>query len=231
MKRFLASLFAVAILLSACMSVGCARSASTPAEAAETAAAQTEADAQEAQPDYDNMSMDELYALAKQETGKITIYATTATAQVAVKKFVKSFPEFDGRIEYIESDTDTVADRIETETDTGNINADILQVKDCSGEIYYELVKYDYLDVFYPASVAEHVDSDLLQYGLPVYVTCCPWFYNTKAYPDGSPLTSWWDIVKGYDTTTCSYVDANEIYPKNRTQENMAIQNRTVKSI
>ena len=63
MKRFLASLFAVAMLLSACMSAGCAKSDSAPAAAAETAEAQNEAAAQEVQPDYDNMSMDELYEL------------------------------------------------------------------------------------------------------------------------------------------------------------------------
>ncbi len=161
------------------------------------------------QPDYNNMSMEELYELAKLETGVITVYSTTATAQIAVKKFVKAFPDLANRIEYIESDTDTVGDRIETEHDTGNINADVLQVKDDSGEIYYELVQYDYLDVYYPAKVCEHVDEALLKYGMPVYATCNPWYYNTAMYPDGCPLQSWWDIVEGYNTDTKSYTDAS----------------------
>ncbi len=71
--------------------------------------------------------MDELYELAKQETGKITVYSTTASAHTAVKKFVKAFPDLADRVEYIESETDTVADRIETERDSGNINADVLE--------------------------------------------------------------------------------------------------------
>ncbi len=211
--RVLASLIAFMLLFSAFAVAGCAKTATeSDVVAADTNVAENGATASAAnEPDYDNMSMDELYELAKQETGTITIYATTSTAQVAVRKFVKSYPEFDGRIEYIESDTDTVADRIETEADTGNINADILQVKDCSGEIFYELVQYDYLDIYYPASVCSHVDSGLLTYGLPVYVTCCPWFYNTEVYADGCPLTSWWDIVQGYDTATHSYIDANGV--------------------
>jgi len=204
-KRLLAWLLTLALLLSVIAVTGCAKN---DAATEEPAAAGAEAE-ESTGPDYENMSMDELYQLAKQETGTITIYSTTTTAQTAVKKFLKTYPEFEGRIEYIESDTDTVADRIETESDTGNINADVLQVKDNSGEIYYELVQYDYLDVYYPASVCAHVDPELLKYGMPVYATYSPWYYNTKAYPDGCPLKSWWDIVQGYDTTTHSYVDAS----------------------
>ncbi|HOG01176.1 MAG: hypothetical protein BWY35_00188 [Firmicutes bacterium ADurb.Bin248] len=160
-------------------------------------------------PDYNNMTMEELYELAKLEKGKITVYSTTATAHTAVKKFVKAFPDLADKVEYIESETDTVADRIETEHDTGNINADVLQVKDNSGEIYYELVQYDYLDVFYPTAVCEHIDESLLKYGMPVYASYSPWYYNTEAFPDGCPIKSWWDIVQGYNTQTESYVDAS----------------------
>ncbi|HWQ59008.1 MAG TPA: hypothetical protein VN540_08275 [Clostridia bacterium] len=160
-------------------------------------------------PDYNNMTMDELYELAKQENGKITIYSTTATAHTAVKKFVKAFPDLADKIEYIESETDTVADRIETEHDTGNINADVLQVKDNSGEIYYELVQYDYLDVYYPTAVCEHIDESLLKYGMPVYASYSPWYYNTEKFPNGCPIASWWDIVQGYDPATESYTDAS----------------------
>lgn len=157
--------------------------------------------------DYNNMSMDELYELALLETGTITIYSTTTLAHTAVKKFKKSFPELANKIEYIESDTATVADRIETESDTGNINADVLQVKDNSGEVYYELVRYDYLKVYKPAAVCEHIDESLLAYGMPLYATYNPWYYNTLAYPDGCPIDSWWDIVKGYNTQTMDYTD------------------------
>lgn len=172
-------------------------------------AAVVEEPVEEAGPDYDNMTMDELYELALAETGVITVYSTTTTAHTAAKKFAKAFPELADRIEYIESDTATVADRIETENDTGNINADVLQVKDNSGEIYYELVQYDYLDVYKPATVCAHIDEELLQYGMPIYATYSPWYYNTEAFPDGCPIDSWWDIVKGYNTETRSFMDAS----------------------
>lgn len=209
MTRVLSCLLALTLLFSVSSVFGCAKNATDSTATSMDGVASGTSAQDESLPDYNNMSMSELYDLAKQETGKITVYSTTTTAQVAVKKFVKSYPEFENRIEYIESDTNTVADRIETESDTDNINADVLQVKDNSGEIFYELVKYDYLDIYYPASVCAHVDPELLTYGMPVYATYSPWYYNTDTYPDGCPLTSWWDIVQGYDTTTRSFTDAS----------------------
>lgn len=159
--------------------------------------------------DYNSMTMDELHELALKESGVITVYSTTTAAHTAAKKFAKQFPDLADKIEYIESDTATVADRIETESDTGNINADVLQVKDNSGEIYYELVRYDYLDLYMPESVCKHIDPELLKYGMPLYATYSPWYYNTEMFPDGCPIDSWWDIVQGYDTQTGSFIDAS----------------------
>ena len=43
--------------------------------------------------------MDELYELAKEESGTITVYATTTDASTAAKKFAKTYPDL--KIEYI----------------------------------------------------------------------------------------------------------------------------------
>ena len=94
--------------------------------------------------DYDKLSMAELYELAKQESGVIKVYATTTDASSAIRRFKTAFPELKDKIEYISCDNNTVASKIEMECDTGNINADVMQVKDNSGEIYHELVLYDY---------------------------------------------------------------------------------------
>ena len=164
-------------------------------------------EATEAGPDYESMSMDELYELAKKEGGTITVYSTTTSAQTAAKKFQKQFPDL--KVEYIESDTDSVANRVKTESDSGHVAADVLMVKDNSGEVYYELVRENYLDLYYPKAVCEHIDDSLLTYGMPLFATYSTWYYNTKMYPDGCPLTSWWDIVEGYNPETENYTDGN----------------------
>ena len=156
---------------------------------------------------YNNMTMAELYDLAKAEGGTITIYSTTADSQTAVKKFKKAYPDLN--IEYISCDTNTVTDKVIMEHDSGNVYADVMQVKDNSGEIYNELYMYDYLEIFKPAAVCAHIDPELLAYGMPLYATFNPWFYNTAMYPDGVPIQSWWDICEGYNEDTGSYIDAS----------------------
>ncbi len=156
---------------------------------------------------YNSKTMEELYEEAKLEGGTITVYATTTDAQTACKKFKKAYPDLN--IEYISCDTNTVNDKVVMEHDSGNINADVLQVKDNSGEIYNELYLYDYLDIFKPAQICEHIDPELLRFGMPLYASFNPWFYNTRMFPDGVPLTSWWDIVEGYNVDTGTYYDAS----------------------
>ncbi|MBQ2201992.1 MAG: extracellular solute-binding protein, partial [Clostridia bacterium] len=156
--------------------------------------------------DWNHLSTDELYEMAKAEGGTITIYATTADADTARKKIQRVYPDLN--FEYISCDTNTVMKKIEMEAESGNPMADVLMVKDSSGEIYNELVLWDLVKVYYPADVCEHISDDLIAYGLPLYSTFNPWFYNTRMY-DKVPIESWWDIVEGYNVDTQSYKDAS----------------------
>lgn len=228
MKRLLACMLAAAFLLVSVAAMGCKSATTAPADTAGDASAAGEQAGTAEEPvnegpDYENMSMEELYQLALQEKGVIRVYSTTTTASIAVKKFKKAYPDMAEKIEFIEADTKTVADRIETESDTGNINADVLLVKDNSGEIYHELVQYDYLELYKPASVCAHIDPELTKYGMPVFATYSPWYYNTEMYPDGCPIDSWWDIVQGYDTATGKFTDQFwTIYTKDITSASYA---------
>ncbi len=152
------------------------------------------------------MTTDELYEMAKAEGGTITIYSTTSDADTARKKIQRVYPDLN--FEYISCDTNTVMKKIEMEAESGNPMADVLMVKDSSGEIYNELVLWDLVKVYYPADICEHISDDLIAYGLPLYSTFNPWFYNTRMY-DKVPIESWWDIVEGYNVDTQSYKDAS----------------------
>ncbi|MBQ6234869.1 MAG: hypothetical protein IJK54_03055, partial [Clostridia bacterium] len=137
----------------------------------------------------------------------VKIYATTTDANTAKKKIARDYPDVEW--EFVQCDTDEVKGMIERDYDAGKVYADVLLVKDSSGEIYNDLVMYDILKVYYPAAICSHISDDLLQYGLPLYSTFNPWFYNTRDFPDGVPIKSWWDIVQGYNVDTQSYKDAN----------------------
>lgn len=156
--------------------------------------------------DWNHMSMDELYEMAKKEGGTITIYATTADADTARKYIRDKYPDL--KFEYISCDTNTVMPKIEMEAQSGTPMADVLMVKDASGEVYNEYVQWDLVKIFYPADVCAHISDEMLRFGLPTYSTFNPWFYNTRMY-DKVPITSWWDIVEGYNEDTQSYKDAS----------------------
>ena len=155
--------------------------------------------------DWNHLSTEELYEMAKAEGGTITIYATTADADTARKYIRDVYPDLN--FEYISCDTNTVMPKIEMEAQSGTPMADVLMVKDASGEIFNELVLWDLVKIFYPADICAHIKDEMLTYGLPLYSTFNPWFYNTRMY-DSVPIESWWDIVEGYNVETQSYKDA-----------------------
>lgn len=157
--------------------------------------------------DWEHMSQAELYEMAKQEGGVVKIYATTTDAETARKKIARDYP--DVNFEFVSCDTNTIKSLLERDYDANKVNADVVLVKDASGEIYNGLVAYDILKIYYPAAICEHIDPELLTYGMPLYSTFNPWFYSTRDFPDGPPIESWWDIVKGYNVDTKSYKDAN----------------------
>ena len=156
--------------------------------------------------DWNHMSMDQLYEMAKQEGGTITIYATTADADTARKYIRDKYPDL--KFEYISCDTNTVMPKIEMEAQSGTPMADVLMVKDASGEVFNEYVLWDLIKIYYPADVCAHISDEMLRFGLPTYSTFNPWFYNTRMF-DKVPITSWWDITEGYNEDTQSYKDAS----------------------
>ncbi|MDL2235321.1 hypothetical protein LJC07_04105 [Christensenellaceae bacterium OttesenSCG-928-L17] len=212
-KKLTTGLLALLIALSMVFAVGCGAKPNTdnpsipPQNTGDTPGG-TEPGSSDG-PDYESMSLDELYELTLAESGTITIYSTTTNAYQNVKRIEQAYPELKGKFSYIECDTVNVADRITMENESGNINADVLQVKDNSGEIYYELVGYEYLEIYRPESVVSKIDPELTKYGMPTYASFSPWYYNTEMYPDGCPLVSWWDIVEGYNADTASFKDAS----------------------
>ena len=205
MKKYLAIILALAMLLTLAACTGGGQEGPADDGVPKTGRAAIDVIGEDGI-DWNHMSTDELYEMAKAEGGTITIYSTTTDADTARKKIQRVYPDLN--FEYISCDTNTVMKKIEMEAESGNPMADVLMVKDSSGEIYNELVLWDLVKVYYPADVCEHISDDLIAYGLPLYSTFNPWFYNTRMY-DHVPISSWWDIVQGYNVDTQAYKDAN----------------------
>ena len=144
--------------------------------------------------DWSAMSDEELYELAKAEGGEITIYATSSKMLKEEEPFEEAFPGLDVVVQDL--DQDEVLSKCEIEAETGNITGDVLQAKDVNGAVFFDFYEGGYCSAYYPQDICEHIDEGLLRYGYPLYASQSFWYYNTEAYPDGCPITSWWQIIE-----------------------------------
>ena len=148
-------------------------------------------------PVYDEWSDktdDELYEMAKEEGGTIEVYATTSKMLNMVDAFMEDYPGLD--LDVMDLDSDEVLSKAEMEYSSGNVTADVLQTKDVNGAVFYEHYQTGIFEPYYPRDICSHIDEDLLKYSLPLYSSQSFWYYNTAAFPDGQPITSWWNIIE-----------------------------------
>ena len=152
-------------------------------------------------PYYDDWSEkgdDELYEMAKEEVAggakKIVVYATSSKMTKVKDDFIEAYPELE--LEIIDLDSDEVLSKAEIENDSGNINADVLQSKDVNGEVFFEHYEKGVLEPYYPKDICSHIDDANLKYSFPLYASQAFWYYNTEAFPDGQPISSWWQIIE-----------------------------------
>ena len=148
-------------------------------------------------PYYDEWS-EKSYEMAKEEVSngakKIVVYATSSKMTKVKDDFIEAYPELE--LEVIDLDSDEVLSKAEIENDSGNINADVLQSKDVNGEVFFEHYEKGVLEPYYPKDICSHIDEANLKYSFPLYASQAFWYYNTEAFPDGQPITSWWQIIE-----------------------------------
>ena len=153
--------------------------------------------------EWSDLTDDELYAKAQEEGGTITVYATSSKMLKVVEPFLEDYPGLD--VDVMDLDSDEVLSKAEMEHDSGNITADVLQTKDVNGAVFYEHYQTGIFEPYYPTDICSHIDEDLLKYSLPLYSSQSFWYYNTAAFPDGQPITSWWNIIEKNDDGSQKY--------------------------
>lgn len=205
MKKFLALLLALVMLLSLAACGGSEK----PADAGTTPKTNNETpntDPTEASdsdffgPIYDEwseMTDEELYELAKKEVaeyGPINIYATSSKMLKEEEPWLELYPELS--IDIMDLDSDEVLEKCVLEANAQNVMGDVLQVKDVNGDVFFNYYEEGYMSAFYPKDICEKIDEPMLRYGFPLYASQSFWYYNTEAFPDGQPVTSWWQIIE-----------------------------------
>ena len=147
--------------------------------------------------EWSEMTDDELYQKALEEVkdgSQINIYATSSKMLKAEEPFEELYPGLDLAI--LDMDQDEVLEKCKLESNAGNIYGDVLQAKDVNGEVFFDYYELGYCTAFYPKDICQQIDEDLLRYGYPLYASQSFWYYNTEAFPDGQPVTNWWQILE-----------------------------------
>lgn len=217
-KRILSLLLALVMVLSlaACASTGTEAPKTTDAPKQDApkddAPQETVADVTQSDfygPIYDEwseMTDEELYELAKkevEENGPINIYATSSKMLKEEEPFEELYAGLD--VEVMDLDSDEVLEKCVLEANAQNVQGDVLQTKDVNGNVFFNYYEEGYMSAFYPKDICAHIDEAMLRYGYPLYASQAFWYYNTEAFPDGQPVTNWWQIIELKEDGTQKY--------------------------
>ena len=210
MKKFFALLLSLSMVLSlaACGSKGNSNDSQTDGETASDLHLGYDINTGENHygPYYDEWSDktdEELFEKALKEDTTINVYATSSKMMKVEEGFEAAYPGLDLVVSDLK--TDEVLSKAKIEHDTGNITADVLQTKDVNGNVFHEWYNQDILEPYYPKDICSHIDEGYLKYGYPLYASQSMWYYNTKAFPDGQPIHSWWEIIEKNEDGTQKY--------------------------
>ena len=146
--------------------------------------------------DYVHMSMDELYqeALKEAAEGKTLVaYSNSSSVSKSATLFMEAYPGI--TVEGTKIKADALEEKIPLEYE-GSPYVDVIVLSDSTGSIYLDWYKKGYVTAYYPESIEADLIPEYAQYGLPITIEGDVWYYNTTAFPDGSPITNWWDIVE-----------------------------------
>ena len=205
MKKFMALLLTAVMVLSLAACGGKKQETAAPAEQGGEQAAEStlhlgvnqETGEEFYGPYFDewsDMTDDQLYEMALKEDVTINVYATSSKMLKAEEPFEEMYPGLD--LVVSDLDSDEVLSKAQIENETGNITADVLQTKDVNGSVFYEYYNLGIIEPFYPRDICSHIDEGNLKYSYPLYASQAFWYYNTEAFPDGQPITNWWQIIE-----------------------------------
>ena len=200
-KNALAALMAVVMLLSLTACGGKKteeKPAETPAQSetpAETPAASDLTEWEQKSGIYNTDETDEeLYQQALEEGATVTLYSISSRCTKVADAFMAKYPG----LECVPFDisTNELLEKVTREYDAGAPTADVVHIKDQDGSMYIEYVQGGKFYNYQPADIFSHIDPEYTATATPLYIELTQLFYNTEAYPDGSPITNIWQLTE-----------------------------------
>lgn len=142
--------------------------------------------------ELDGLTHEELVARAMEE-GQVTVYAFTSRIAQVEEEFEKAYPGIDMIGDDI-SATEQIT-RLAAEADAGAPSADVAYISDAP-VVLTELLETGVLTNYLPQRVAEVVPEQFQQPLLANRLSTKILMYNEEAHPEGSPVTSLWQLTE-----------------------------------
>ena len=136
---------------------------------------------------------DELYEKAKEE-GKVVLYSISSRCTKIADAFNEAYPGV--TCEPFDISTNELLEKVTREYDADIHTADVVHIKDQDGSMFIEYVQGGMFYNYKPADILSHIDDSLTATQTPLYTELTQLFYNTEAYPDGSPITNLWQLTE-----------------------------------
>lgn len=92
--------------------------------------------------------------------------------------------------------TNDLLEKVTREYEAGSPTADVVHIKDQDGSMYLQYVANKIFYNYKPADIFAHIDPLYTETTTPLYIELTQLFYNTEAYPDGSPVTNLWQLTE-----------------------------------
>ena len=137
---------------------------------------------------------EELYQQALEEGATVTLYSISSRCTKVADAFMAKYPG----LECVPFDisTNELLEKVTRAYDAGAPTADVVHIKDQDGSMYIEYVQGGKFYNFQPADIFDHIDPEYTATATPLYIELTQLFYNTEAYPDGSPITNIWQLTE-----------------------------------
>ena len=141
---------------------------------------------------YETETSEELYEKAKEE-GSVTVYSISGRMEKVKPMFEEDYPGI--TMTAYKINTNELLEKFKREYEAGIHTADVIHHKEQSGTITNEYIKTGLFHNYQPEDIFADID-DQYKFCTGWYIDSSFWYYNTEVYPDGAPITSWWDLTK-----------------------------------
>ena len=194
-KKLLAALLAGTMMLSL---ASCGKKADTSGDTTDpnTPPAETQLTPwEEASQIYNTEETDEeLYQKALEEGGTVTLYSISSRCTKVEAAFEEKYPGID--CVPFDISTNELLEKVTREYEAGKHVADVVHIKDQDGSMWNQYVANKTFYNYQPADIFAHIAPSYTATATPLYIELTQLFYNTEAYPDGSPITNIWQLTE-----------------------------------